>query len=79
MIAAVRIRASNLRASGASGDAPCFLCGRETDGSRSVHLAVAGEIVPLVEDLDASDDQGWFPIGPECAKKLPAGFVRSAT
>jgi hypothetical protein len=55
----------------AQGDHPCFLCGRATDGTRSVHLATFGALVPTTEVLEADEDQGWFDIGPECARKLP--------
>ena len=55
----------------AVGDHPCICCGRATDGTRQVHLAVWGAIVPTTEHLDVYEDQGWFDIGPECAKKLP--------
>ncbi len=58
-------------------DQPCFRCGRPTDGTREVHLAVSGALVPVDAAVPASEDQGWFPIGPECAKKLSAGLVRS--
>lgn len=59
----------------ATGDEPCFLCGKATDGSRFVHLVTSGHLVPIAEDVADNEDQGWFPVGPECAKKLPAGYV----
>lgn len=59
----------------AQGDQPCFLCGKATDGSRLVHLATFGALVPISETLPEHEDQGFFPIGPECAKKLPADYV----
>lgn len=61
-----------------NGENPCFLCGRETRGERFVHLHVDYYLVPFETDL-GDESQGWFPIGPECAKKLPAEFVGSAT
>lgn len=56
---------------------PCFLCGRAVKGEKgkAIHLSVRGEIVPIDVELDPSEDQGWFDIGPECAKKLPKGYV----
>ena len=55
----------------AKGDHPCFLCGKATDGSREVHLVTSGFLVPMDEEVEPDEDQGFFPIGPECAKKLP--------
>ncbi len=57
------------------GDFPCFACGRATDGTRQVHLLTSGFIVAAGSAVDPARDQGWFPIGPECARKVPSGFV----
>ncbi len=59
----------------ARGDHPCFLCGKATKGERQIHLHTRGFIVPVDEEIPEEHDQGWFDIGPECAKKLPKGFV----
>lgn len=56
---------------------PCFVCGRPTDGSRMIRLNDSCGFVILPDD-PAEQDGGWFDIGPECAKKLPRGFVRVA-
>lgn len=60
------------------GDTPCVCCGKATRGERWVHLAgYGGQFVTEDEPVDETEDLGWFPIGPECAKKLPAGYVSS--
>jgi hypothetical protein len=57
------------------GDYPCFACGRSTQGDRYVHLANDGFLVPVWTKLLPARDQGWFPIGAGCARKVPAAFV----
>lgn len=59
----------------AQGDHPCVLCGKATTGERLVHLATTGHLVPVAETLDEREDQGWFPVGPECARKLTAAHI----
>ena len=56
-------------------DTPCIACGKATDGSRTVHLTTDGFLVRADATVDPDRDQGWFDIGPECARKLPSGFV----
>ncbi len=59
----------------------CFFCGRGLTESGvknglSVHLRTDGRLFPWA-DQDAwhsEDSQGSFPIGSECAKRLPAAF-----
>lgn len=56
----------------------CFICGRRTAEKLMVHYTTAGELTnTTTEDLSPWDreSQGCFPIGPECAKKLPKGYV----
>lgn len=55
----------------------CFLCGRGlTEKARNngwwVHLTEAGELAARDEGWDVEDSQGAFPVGSECAKKVPA-------
>mgnify|MGYP001581281446 CR=1 FL=1 len=38
-------------------------------------LLAAGERSPNGQDEDGAGGQGMFPIGPECAKKLPREYV----
>lgn len=58
---------------------PCFRCGRKVrpDGAY-VHLRTDGLVAPADAILASNEDQGWFPIGPECAKSIPAKFRRAA-
>lgn len=57
----------------------CYVCGRgltEAAVARGwyVHMTTAGTIAPvdLPEDaLPERDDQGWFPVGSECARRIP--------
>lgn len=60
----------------------CYLCGRPVkdwqDGPVwSVHLnGATGELFPVAEDHDTDPaSQGWFTIGSECAKRIPAAYV----
>lgn len=58
------------------GDEPCFLCGRAVnkETSKYVHLLVDGRFVDSEDDF-GSKDQGSFPVGPECSKKIPTNFL----
>lgn len=54
---------------------PCFLCGRPlteqaVENGYLIHLTTADLLVP--EDYVGSDSQGCFPVGSECAKRIPA-------
>lgn len=66
-------RAKNARA----GKNGCFLCGRPLakSGVRAIHLTTNDMIERSNVEVEPHDDQGWFEIGPECAKKLPPGYV----
>jgi len=63
----------------------CFLCGRtllRKTGIASIldiHLSTGGGLIPVDQADGSDDDQGWFPIGTECAKKLPAAYVMDST
>jgi hypothetical protein len=51
----------------------CIICGRETTGTLFALLDEScGYFIPRDE---YNEDCGFEPIGSECAKKLPAGFV----
>jgi len=58
------------------GDDPCFLCGKRVyvDKAKYVHLLCDGRFVDSFDDF-GSNDQGAFPVGPECSKKLPKNFL----
>lgn len=53
----------------------CFLCGKRTAEKLFVHYTNMGELVNERDELMVPESQGFFPIGSECAKKLPKSFV----
>lgn len=56
----------------------CECCGRRTAEKQFVHYTTSGDVVNSEqEDLSSIDreSQGFFPIGPECAKKYPKEFI----
>ncbi len=60
-------------------DETCLLCGRGMSAQRAergywVHLDTANHIVPVDEELPERHDMGWFPIGNDCAKRVPAQY-----
>lgn len=58
---------------------PCACCGRPVDvrrpGTRWVTVQDGG--ATITDEPDESDRgfMGCFPVGPECAKRIPAGFL----
>lgn len=60
----------------------CFLCGRgltekAKDNGWMIHLHTSGVLISndyLVDDLGNNGSQGCFPVGSECAKRVPATF-----
>ena len=58
----------------------CMFCGRGVKPlanglPASVHMNVNGTLFPVAEDHEGPDSQGWFSVGPECAKKVPREYV----
>jgi hypothetical protein len=55
---------------------PCFICYRAVDitTAQAVHLMTDGRLAPVDADVPLHNDQGWFSVGPECAKAIPAAF-----
>lgn len=55
---------------------PCFLCGRvvDNDKRKHIHLLCDGRFVDSADDF-GRNDQGFFPVGPECSRKLPKNFL----
>lgn len=56
----------------------CVICGKRVYPVVSqVHMGPGGEgFMPAADpDYAATEEMGWWAIGPECAKKLPAGYV----
>ena len=59
----------------------CLLCGKPLtqaalDRGRLVHLTVHGELLLAGDEIDPADDQGFFPVGSDCARKLGAYATR---
>jgi hypothetical protein len=50
----------------------CFICGRKTAQELFVHYTTGGKLTSAVSHPDS---QGLFPVGPECAKKLPVNYI----
>jgi hypothetical protein len=58
----------------------CVCCGLRTAEKLYIHAttdwtAVDVETIPEDEDFDS---QGFFPVGPECAKRFPNGYIFDA-
>jgi hypothetical protein len=72
-------RKKNVRSSRRSFDhnPECKMCGRKISVSEEkashVLMSVYGDLHEVTADL-GSDSQGFFPVGTECAKKIPAMF-----
>jgi hypothetical protein len=60
-----------------SSDSQCVLCLREVkDPKFFLHLHNDGQAVDCDLDVIGEDDSlGFYEVGSECRKKLPAGFV----
>jgi len=59
------------------GGAECLICGRpirDVKTATHVHLLTTGDLASRDEPVAEEEDQGFFPVGPECAKLLPAFF-----
>lgn len=66
----------------------CFLCGKTIRiGPRRLWVELLCTYTPprwrgLVrkgEEHDGPDSQGWFPVGPDCAKTLPDNVATKTT
>ena len=60
-------------------DNPCRLCGcqltqKAYENAWFVRMTVNGDLVQKDAEVAEADDQGWFPIGTGCAKKIPIQF-----
>jgi len=55
----------------------CFACGRGLTAAAiekgwMVWLATTGGLIPMdATNVPENLDQGWFPVGSECAKRVP--------
>lgn len=57
----------------------CHMCGtpmtdKQVETAYHVHMNIDGDIVPVDAKIPNSESQGWFPIGSECARKVPHGW-----
>ena len=58
----------------------CVFCGRDTSkqgNSNGVYVGAGGALIVHPEDYDKAidgGDMGWFPVGSECIKSVPAEF-----
>jgi hypothetical protein len=58
----------------------CVFCGRDTSKqgkSKGVMVGFGGSLIVHPEDYDQAQDggfMGWFPVGSECIKQVPAEF-----
>jgi len=64
----------------------CICCGRALNPSAKlfwVHWSFSGNLYPVnisdeVAYAHPEGDQGWFPVGADCAKKIPAEYKSKA-
>ena len=55
-------------------DWPCIICGKPVrQKTIAVHMLTSGDLVSSEQDFDNS--QGFYYIGPDCAKLLPNSFT----
>lgn len=57
----------------------CFVCNKGMtdavlDNGWWVHVSGGASLVPIGSDVDEVADMGYFPVGSECAKKIPAEY-----
>ena len=66
--------------SGAHRNPECKMCGRKMSDKAAakatlIHMTVDLDLVPMSANV-GSNSQGFFAVGSECAKQLPAAFKR---
>jgi len=56
----------------------CWLCckgmsEKAFENAWHIHMTIDHSLAPVAmgDTLREADDQGWFPVGSECAKKIP--------
>jgi hypothetical protein len=53
----------------------CVCCGKPiAEPKLHVHMST-GWMVKHTADLDESDSQGFFPVGPDCAKRIHSDYL----
>jgi hypothetical protein len=57
-------------------DDRCVCCNKplNKEGKYFVHMSTDWKVVPFGEELSPQEDQGCFPVGNACAKKIPAPY-----
>lgn len=75
-IEAIRIPDAQRRRSTKPIANPCYVCGRDVRPDRevTVHLRTDLTLAPVEADVPSRDDQGWFVVGPDCARKIPSAY-----
>jgi hypothetical protein len=60
----------------------CLICDLPTESRLFVHLGEGGSMILAPgerskngQDEDGEGGQGFFPIGPDCARRLPSEYV----
>ncbi len=53
----------------------CICCGLRTAEKLFIHATTDWEAIDEIDEKKVPNSQGLFPIGPECAKKLPKQFI----
>jgi hypothetical protein len=59
---------------------PCWLCGRPLADTRYpllVSTAYGNELIVGAAVIDSPAYSGDFPIGPDCARRVPAGAIHA--
>jgi hypothetical protein len=59
-----------------SGIEYCLVCGKgmsqaKIDAAWFVHMTTGGELAHIDDELEEIHDQGWWPVGADCAKRIP--------
>lgn len=75
--AAPEVREANDRKYGGTATHTCIVCLKGMTGVSAergwwVHMTTSLMLAPA--DADVANSQGWFPVGSECAKKVPAPY-----
>jgi hypothetical protein len=62
---------------------PCVVCGRKVDALKAkwVHMSCFGNLYPSEVGTEEAEgmEEGtmfYFPVGPECAKKMPKEYLQ---
>lgn len=53
----------------------CVCCGLRTAEKNFIHATTDWLAIDEKDSANVENSQGFFPIGPECAKKLPKEFI----